>query len=468
MRFKQFFTLKPFDTDTEEGRANERYRLATLSITANIFSRFFTALVMLLSVSWTLPYLGAERFGIWMTIASLVAVLTLLDLGVGNALTNRIASIATLNDNLSLSKAISGGLGFLLIISIIIALIIIPLGNIISWKNIIPTNNSTLNNEIQNAILVFSIIFPLHIFSNGLSRIFAGLQRSFESYLFSIFWSIFSIIALWFASKEHVGIPYLLMIVLGSSSIANLNSLMLLISRGLFSAKAMITELKNESTHLFSSGILFFILQVGTTIGWSADSLIISSTIGVAEVATFAIVQRLYQLATQPLMIMNTPLWGAYADATQRRDYKFIKKTLTRSIVITFLSSILITISITIFGDHFVTIWTHNQIHISIYLFISYGVWAILESTGNSLAMFLNGTGIIKPQIYAVILFSFCSVLAKLYLANNYGLVSMLLGNSIIYFLVTVSVYGIFFRKELLEKMTSPTNMVNKHEVQHL
>ncbi len=72
---------------------------------------------------------------------------------------------------------------------------------------------------------------------------------------------------------------------------------------------------KLEYRQLLNVGGLFFVLQIGTMIGWSADALIVSTLAGVTAVTQFAIVQRMYSLVSIPLSIMNAPLWGAYADA---------------------------------------------------------------------------------------------------------------------------------------------------------
>jgi len=113
---RKFLTLRPFDVTTEQGRSDERYRLAILSMGANVLSRGVAVVVMVLSVSLTLPYLGAERFGIWMTIASFAGMLSFLDLGVGNALANKVAHAAIHADQHSLRSLISGGLGFLFLL----------------------------------------------------------------------------------------------------------------------------------------------------------------------------------------------------------------------------------------------------------------------------------------------------------------------------------------------------------------
>ncbi|MDP3759115.1 MAG: hypothetical protein Q8R01_01205 [Ramlibacter sp.] len=49
---------------------------------ANVLSLGVALVVMVLTVGLTIPYLGAERFGVWMTIASFVGMFS--DLISGN------------------------------------------------------------------------------------------------------------------------------------------------------------------------------------------------------------------------------------------------------------------------------------------------------------------------------------------------------------------------------------------------
>jgi O-antigen/teichoic acid export membrane protein len=46
---------------------------------------------MVISVPLTLTYLGSERYGMWMAISSIVALLAFADFGLGNGLVNAIA-----------------------------------------------------------------------------------------------------------------------------------------------------------------------------------------------------------------------------------------------------------------------------------------------------------------------------------------------------------------------------------------
>lgn len=53
----RFVRLAPFDVHTEQGRRDERYRVAVLSILANVLSRVVGVVLTLLSVS-LMPHAG--------------------------------------------------------------------------------------------------------------------------------------------------------------------------------------------------------------------------------------------------------------------------------------------------------------------------------------------------------------------------------------------------------------------------
>ena len=447
----KYLRLSPFDTSSEQGRSDERYRLAFLSMVANILSRGTSMLVMVFTVSLTVRYLGAERFGVWMTIASFAGMLTFLDLGVGNALTNKVAQAAAQNDPHALQQTVSGGLGFLFAVGCAIGVLLFGLAQALPWDRLIKVQDSVIAAEILNTVAVFCVLFGFNIFTNGIQRVFAGLQRAFEAHAFSIAGSCISLCALWVAATQQAGIPYLLAATLGIQSLVNLGLLIVLARRGQFVMRLIPSHVRAEAPHLLNIGGLFFILQIGTMVGWGADSLIISSTLGAVQVASYSIVQRLFQFVSQPLSILNAPLWGAYADAHSRAEKSFIRRTLKVSLIGTSGLCLAGTVVLLAFGERIVDLWTENTVRIPLVLLGAYGSWAILDATGNALAMFLNGCGIVRAQVVTVLIFVLASLPAKLFLISKFGLVAMVAGQALIYLLVTSASYGAIFRKQLRE-----------------
>lgn len=410
-------------------------------------------LVMVLSVSLTLPYLGAERFGIWMTVASFAGMLTFLDLGVGNALTNRVASTASLNNATLLREAISGGLGLLILWGFAISTALMTIAYLIPWTNIIKVNNPSLYGEIKQAGIMFSALFGLNLITSGIQRIFAGIQEAYRAHLVSTLGSLLALFLLWLASKQQADIPILLLVTLGSQSCASILLLALLVKRKQFTMIGIKYAIDKEKKPLLDTGILFFILQVGTMVGWGADNLIISSTLGATHVAVYNITQRLFQFVSQPLAIINAPLWGAYCDAQSRNDKNFIRKTLKTSIFLTVIISTTGGLLIFSSSSWIINLWTEGKITVPNLLLILFFILTICESLGNSFAMFLNGCNIIKPQVVFVIILSFISLPAKLIFTSKYGISGLTSSWLIVYTTTILITYALLFKKYINEKL---------------
>lgn len=450
---RRYLILKPFDTATEQGRSDERYRLSALTITANIFSRAMAMLVMVLSVSLTIPYLGSERFGVWMTIASFTGMLSFLDLGVGNALTNRVSYIEATKDRESLKNTISGGIGFLLIIGLIAGTCLFFLSGFLPWEKLIKLKGETTYDEIDDAVKIFSIIFGMSLFTGGIQKIFAGLQISYISHTVSLLGSIITIPSLYIATQNSFDIPKLLLITFGIQQIVNLILIYILKKRNLIELANIRINTFSEYKILIGTGGLFLVLQIGTMAGWGLDNLIISSTLGAIQVATFSVVQKLFQFVSQPLGIINAPLWGAYANANNIGDRQFIREGLKKSLIMTFTISALLGFVLLFNADIIFHYWTDENIKPTMVLLIAFYIWTVIETVGNVFAMFLNGCGIVKEQVINVIAFTIIVFPIKIYALKNYDLETMIIATSATYLIITIVMYGYMFKNKINKKL---------------
>lgn len=439
--------LQAFDTSTEEGRNSERYRLAALSVVANVFSKVVAMVLMVVSVKLTVPYLGAERFGIWMTVLSFAAMLTFLDLGVGNALTNHVAKNAAARTNLALQQAISGGLGFLMVVGLSISVILYLATFFLPWNLVVKTSDPENMREVQDAARVFACFFGLTIFTSGVQKVFLGLQRSFESHFSSAATTLMTIFVLWGAARHQAPVPVLLAITLAGQACAAVPLLMLLIARRQFSITSLGHVTVLEAPALVRTGGMFLALQIGAMIGWGADSVIISATLGASYVGIYAVVQRLFQVSSVPLAILNQPLWGAYADAHARGDREFIALSLKRSMLMTAGLAALFALLIVIFHADIVAIWTDGKIVVPIAFLVAFAFWALLEAVATCASMYMNGCAIFKPQMAAVIVFCATSIPLKFVLVEHFGLFGVVMSTILAYLISVPLMYALFFSK---------------------
>jgi O-antigen/teichoic acid export membrane protein len=453
-RSLRLLRLTSFDVATENGRADERYRRAYLTVLASVLSKCLGMLVMVSSIALTVPYLGADRFGIWMTVASFAGLLTFLDLGIGNAITNHVAQAAATGNRDRLTRAVTGGLTSLTVVAAVAGLILFIAASNLPWGRIVKVPPIHLA-ELRLAAICFSSLYALTIVTSGIQRVFAGLQQAYESQLVSAAGSVAACLGIYLAASSQASIPMLLAIMLGSQSGSALALIPLLIRRGHLDLKLSIQSTVTEGPKLFRVGGLFLALQIGTLVGWGSDSLIISSTLGTASVAVYGVAQRLFQFISQPLGIINAPLWGAYADANARSDSAFMRTALRRSLLLTSWMGLSGVILLGTFSAPTINAWTSGRISVPAPIIIAFAAWAMCEMIGNALSMFMNGCGHVKPQVVAVIVITLIGLPLKILAVNYGGLAVMVASFAILYVMVLVIVYGKIYRTEIFGSLNT-------------
>jgi len=176
-------------------------------------------------------------------------------------------------------------------------------------------SQSELDQIILISLEMFVVCFSITIFSNGIQRIFHGMQLGFLVHIMLTIGSIISLVLLYYFSTLKVEINMLVFASMIGNILASIPLLIILISKDLFSFRGVLLSINSQYKNIINLGGAFFLIQIGTIILIGADSLIISATIGVSGVAIFAITQRLFLFASQPMQLVNTHLWPAFADA---------------------------------------------------------------------------------------------------------------------------------------------------------
>jgi len=437
--------LQAFDTTDHQGRANERYRRAILTMLFSAGNKALAMAVMVLSVSLTVPYLGADRLGAWMLISSLSFVLSFLGLGVGNALTNKVATLQASESKDALARLVSGGLGFMALIAFSVGVLLQVVFHAVPWGVLLRSSNAALTQETRSAASIFALFFALGVFNSALNGIFAGLQKSYWAHVCAAAGSVLALIGLSLAAHARADIATLVLVSFGPQTVASLFLLFLLGRQGLLSWRHLPAHTRMAVPGLWREGGLFFLLQVGGMIATGADALIVGSLLGAAQVAVLGVVQRLLFFVSQPLAIFNTPFWGAYADALARGDRAFVRKTLRWSFLLTGASALCGLALLSLASAPLIALWTDGQVHVPAALFAACALWTLLECLGGALGMFLNGAGIVREQTVVVLVFCALLLPFKVWAVGQWGLIAVPLCTAGVFLLTHLTAYGYVF-----------------------
>jgi O-antigen/teichoic acid export membrane protein len=423
LRLLNYFRLRPFDPNSEQGRADERHRKIALTAASAALSKLVSLGTSIISIPLTMHYLGPERFGLWMTINSIVVVLSFADFGIGNGLLNAIAEANGKDDHDAMRRYISSAYVVLGAISVLIILVFQMVYPFLLWEKLFTLKNPVAIEEVGTAVEVFVIIFALNISASIIQRVQLGLQLGFQSNLWQIAAGLLTLIAIILFIQLQLGLPWLVGALVGVPLlVAILNGLVFF----LFSRKDLkprfLLVTPAATRKIVKTGLLFFMLQITASVAFASDNIIIAKMLGAEAVGHYAVPEKLFSMIPMALGMVLMPLWPAYGEAIGRGDGAWVQKILKKSMILAFGFSTLSAIAIVLSAGYLLELWVGATFNPSLALLIGFGVWKICEACGNSISMLLNGGNVVGFQLKLAGLLLVVSVPMKLLMLGEFGL----------------------------------------------
>lgn len=439
-----------YAADEEADRGIERRRRARLTSATNVLARGLSFVTIIVSSRVALPDLGAVRFGIWMAAASLLVLLSFLDLGVGNGLVAPIARAQASGRDEDVPVIATQGLVVTTAIGIGIATAAIT-GSLlapIDW--LFPGVPPHTLVEARHGLVVFSVLIGTAPPLGAVNRIFGGMQRGYVSNIVSVFGSLATIALL--AVAGAVGgrsISEYILITFGIAQLAVLLTGIMLWREGVFDRRVLARSRVADYRELLATGGLFFGLQIAVMLGWGLDQPLISSLLGPAQVAGYAVAARLFMLVSQPIYIVNAPLWPTYSDAQARGDSGYIAATLRRSLMMTLALSVCGGLVMLLCGPLLWVLFTKHAIAYPMLMILAFAIWTVTDTMGTALAVYLNGMHFVSDQLKSAAIATVLVIPLKIVLVRHFGAWTAPLATAGCYGTVTLLYFGILHRRRI-------------------
>lgn len=414
--------------------AKERKRRVVQSAAAAAAAKLVTVATGLISVPLTLNYLGPERYGMWMTMSSLVAMLAFADFGMGNGVLALVAKAHGEDDRHRIRAGVSSAFAALTVVAATILLGLLLVYPVISWARLFNVTSPQAQAEAGPAFAVFVGAFALAIPLSIVQRVQMGLQRGFIASLWQCLGSVLALIGVLMGVQLHASLPWLVAALTGFPLLASmLNSASFFVR----SRRDIAPSPRHVSRALLraiaKTGLLYFTLQLVAAVTYTSDSLVITQMLGAAAVAPFAVTERMFALISMFVGLALTPLWPAYAEALARGDVAWVRSTLLRSLVLSVCCAAVMACVLVTFGKAIVLAWAGGSVQPTSLLLASFGVWKLIECVGMALAMFLNGANIVRFQITVALTTAVVAIAGKILLTPVIGLPGVLWASTAAY-----------------------------------
>ncbi|MDR3625705.1 MAG: MATE family efflux transporter [Ignavibacteriaceae bacterium] len=407
------------------------------NININImFSFLFKGLILLISfilVPLTIKYLNPVRYGIWITVSSIISWMTLFDVGLGNGLRNKFAeSIALGNEHLA---RIYVSTTYVLLTLIVLAIYIpfISINSIIDWTKILNTP-AYMKFELKELFFIVFSFFSIQFILKILTTILIAWQKPAYSDFINFLTNLVSLAVVYILTIYTSGSLLRLAAAYSGAPVIVLIILSIYIYTGKlkkFKPSFKYVDFK-YARNLYSLGIRFFIIQLTCVIIYSTNSLIISNVLGPAAVTPYNIAYKYFSIITVAYFIIMTPMWSSSTDAYTRKDIQWIEKSNRKNKFIWKILSV-IAIGMIFAASYVYKIWIAGSVTIPFKLTFIMGMYVIANTFLVPYTFFINGTGKITLQLIVSIAAAIINIPISIFLARfmNLGSSGVVLGSII-------------------------------------
>jgi O-antigen/teichoic acid export membrane protein/glycosyltransferase involved in cell wall biosynthesis len=342
-------------------RLTGRGRKLGLFFVSSLGSRGVGIACQLLQVPIALKAMGAEAFGLWMTLSSFTYLLHFADLGVGVGVQNKLAEAFSLNQGQSARTLFNSAFGFLFAVGAGLALLLVPGSFLFSPERIFGLEQAPVIAEAPGAVVAMLVWFCLNLPLGLAQRLAYGLQKGWTHNVSQAVGNILALGGLALGAWFQLSLGWMLVAAVFPSLLANLGLLTTLLHRlGWLTPQGF--EFRFATLRgLLDLGLLFCVQQIATTVLFALPPLIISGFLGAAAVTPYNLAQRLFNLFAVIQNAFMLPLWPAYAEAKARGEIGWIRRTLGRSLVATLTLSILPMAVGAWFAIDIIRLWVRNS-----------------------------------------------------------------------------------------------------------
>lgn len=437
------------DLTTDVGRAREREKRIVLSALWAVLSKVINTAIPLITIKITIGYLGTELYGLWATITSFFALFAFADLGLGNGLQTELSRATGKDDVKECRTIISSAYMTLTIVALLLTFIFLCIYPFVDWASVMGAESSEAIALSGGFVLAIILSKLLGVPTALVQRIHNALQEGYIASIWSTISSVFSlviILAVWYFDMGKMEMMWASSFIIVFVYI--LNTIFFFKGNGRKYLPNIKSIKKSTSYRLLSTGSLFLILSILTTISLSLDTFIVTKVVGISEAASYAIAYRIALFIGIISTMLSTPLWAANGEALERGDYDWVQSRTLLMTKYSLYGSVAASIALIVVANP-VLAWMGKDLHVSVPVLIGMCLTQILIATANPAFMVLNASRRIIVQIVMFSVYSLISLAIKYFCGCEFGILGISLGGAISYLIIIMPWVYWAYRKSL-------------------
>ena len=314
--------------DDQVARASRRDRSILQTLLASSGLQLAALAVTFASLPFVTRALTTEAYGVLATLTGFVALLGFADLGVGGAVTTRLAMATGKDDSREASGVVSTGF-----VSIVTAsLVLLAVGSLMTlllpWRRILGVH-ALSDHAVRVAVFCTVASVSLSVIGSLGQRVLYGIQRGSAANLWLLAATLIGATCSIAASLFDAPLYVFVLAGIGSAALVGVVCTWWVLCRAPGAPRV-----RRDAIHLETLGTLarssgwFFAISVSSVVGYQTDTLIIAHLLGASDAGVYNTAARMYGLILAVLFPALLQLWPAIGEAYARGDISWIRSRL--------------------------------------------------------------------------------------------------------------------------------------------
>lgn len=308
--------------DEASGHRLNRNSRIVHALKTSVFSKVTSILLIFVAMPLLARRLGPEEFGLFATISALPAIFTIFDLGVGPAVSHKLAEGFASGDEELQARFFTLALLFLSAVASIIVLGGILIFAHVDLSHFIKTSDSA-SSTLRFACMVALTLTGLQLISSLGSKARAGYQEMHINNLFGAMGNVTTTLGLGFVILFHPTMIAALLAVFGTALCFQLLNLGMLVRKRPYLINFAVLSPGSGGTDLkfLLTDSVTFAAAIGLlSWQWELAKFALAGSGGPAEAGKFAILMNVTNLLGGLLVTFTGAIWPAIIDARHRGD----------------------------------------------------------------------------------------------------------------------------------------------------
>lgn len=417
-------------------KGNERTLKAINNIINSFAIKGLSIVISFILVPLSIKYLGNTKYGIWITLGSIINWFSYFDIGLGNGLRNKFATAKSEGNNILARKYVSTTYAILSFIMICLMIIFVIINPLLDWNKLLNAGDSFNNsNELQILSYVIFILFCLNFILKLISTILTADQKPAKASIFDLYSRVIAVITIYILTNINTNSNSILLIgiiITGSQTLVLLIANFKYFNKEYkdYSPSVKLIDF-SYSKELFNLGVKFFIIQLASLLLYQTNVIIISQQLGPEIVTKYNIGFSYYGSLSMIFAIIISPFWSAFTEAWVKKDTIWIKNIMG-NLIKSWVGLLILGLLMVIFSKTIFKLWIGNDMEITFELSLIILAYFMITAWNGIYSTLLNGIGKVKLQLYIGVITAIINIPLSIALGKQIGLEGILLANIII------------------------------------